>query len=41
MNKEQISIPEMNELARKSNPAKFDADKLCRLSVDGGMKYAF
>ncbi len=39
MNREKISLPEMDKIASEFNPAKFDADALCRLAVTGGMKY--
>ena len=39
MNREQISPAEMEVLAKDFHPEKFNADELCRLAVDGGMKY--
>ena len=39
MNREQIAPAEMERLAQKFNPSKFDAEEICRLAVDGGMKY--
>ena len=39
MNREQIPPEEMAQYARSFNPEKFDADALCRLAVEGGMKY--
>lgn len=39
MNREQISPEEMEKLAGKFNPSKFNAEEICRLAVDGGMKY--
>ena len=39
MNREQIPHSEMEETARSFNPENFDADALCRLAIEGGMKY--
>lgn len=39
MNREQIAPSEMERLAQEFNPSKFDAEEICRLAVDGGMKY--
>ena len=39
MNREQISPSEMEREARDFHPDRFDADEICRLAVDGGMKY--
>lgn len=39
MNREQISPGEMKKYAESFNPVFFDADEICRLAVDGGMKY--
>ena len=39
MNREQIPPAEMEQLARDFSPERFDADALCRLAVEGGMKY--
>ena len=39
MNREQISPAEMEVLAKDFNPEKFNADEICQLAVDGGMKY--
>ena len=39
MNREQIPPVEMERLARDFAPERFDAEALCRLAVEGGMKY--
>ncbi len=39
MNREGIPPAEMEELARKFQPSGFDAEAICQLAVDGGMKY--
>jgi alpha-L-fucosidase len=39
MNREQTTPEEFEKLAMEFNPVKFDADKICQLAVDGGMKY--
>ena len=39
MNREQISPAELELLAKDFHPERFNADELCRLAVDGGMKY--
>ena len=39
MNREQISPAEMEALAKDFDPEKFNADEICQLAVDGGMKY--
>jgi len=39
MNREQIPPAEMEKVAAEFDPAKFDADEICQLAVDGGMKY--
>ena len=39
MNREQIPPREMEQYARSFNPEKFDAGALCRLAVEGGMRY--
>ncbi len=39
MNREQIPPSEMYEIAKKFNPEKFDAEEICKLAVDAGMKY--
>ena len=39
MNREQIAPEEMRACAREFHPDKFDADEVCDLAVDGGMKY--
>ena len=39
MNREQIPPAEMEKLAKKFNPSRFSAEEICRLAVDGGMKY--
>ena len=39
MNREQIPPAEMAELAKEFDPEKFDAEFLCRLAVESGMKY--
>ena len=39
MNREQIPPAQMKEYAKAFNPEKFNADEICQLAVDGGMKY--
>lgn len=39
MNREKLTPAEMQEVAKRFNPEKFDADEICQLAVDGGMKY--
>ncbi len=39
MNREQIPPAEMDQIAQQFNPERFDADAICDLAVDGGMKY--
>lgn len=39
MNRERISPEEYRKLADNFNPEKFNADDICQLAVDGGMKY--
>jgi len=39
MNRERIAPAEMKKIASEFHPERFDADELCRLAVDGGMKY--
>ncbi len=39
MNREQIPPAEIEALSEQFAPDAFDADALCRLAVDGGMKY--
>ena len=39
MNRERIAPAEMEKFARTFQPEHFDADELCRLAVDGGMRY--
>lgn len=39
MNREQIPPEEMRSIAQNFNPDKFDADAICRLALDSGMKY--
>ena len=39
MNRERIAPEEYRKLADKFNPEKFNADEICQLAVDGGMKY--
>lgn len=39
MNRERIFPAQMTELARSFAPSRFDADGICRLAVEGGMKY--
>lgn len=39
MNREKISPAEMNKIGRKFNPVNFNADAICELAVNGGMKY--
>lgn len=39
MNREQISPAEMEKIAKTFKPDQFNAEELCQLAVDGGMKY--
>ena len=39
MNRERIAPEEMEKTAADFRPRHFDADALCRLAVDGGMRY--
>lgn len=39
MNREQLSCDDMRREAEKFDPVNFDADAICRLAVDAGMKY--
>ncbi len=39
MNREQIPVEEMEALAGNFHPDNFNADEICRLAVEGGMKY--
>ncbi len=39
MNRERIAPAEMEKFARTFRPDHFDADELCQLAVDGGMRY--
>lgn len=39
MNRERIAPSEMERFARSFRPEHFSADELCRLAVDGGMRY--
>ena len=39
MNREQLSADEMREIAKTFNPEKFNAEEICQLAVDAGMKY--
>ncbi|MBR4664124.1 MAG: alpha-L-fucosidase [Lentisphaeria bacterium] len=39
MNRERIAPAEMEKFARTFRPEHFDADELCQLAVDGGMRY--
>ena len=39
MNRERIKPEKMQKIAKKFSPDDFDADKICKLAVDGGMKY--
>ena len=39
MNREAITPDEMRKIAARFNPEKFNADEICQLAVDGGMKY--
>lgn len=39
MNREQIPPEEMRRVAQTFDPGCFDADRICRLAVEGGMKY--
>ena len=38
MNREAITPEEMEDIARKFDPEKFNADEICQLAVDGGMR---
>ncbi len=39
MNRERIEPAEYSKLADRFNPVNFNADEICQLAVDGGMKY--
>lgn len=39
MNREKLSRQEMLNLAQQFQPSRFDAEQLCQLAVEGGMKY--
>ncbi len=39
MNRERISSPSLRELAKDFNPSAFDADKICDLACESGMRY--
>ncbi len=39
VNREKMSLDKLKSVATDFNPVAFDADKLCRLALDGGMKY--
>ena len=39
MNREQIPAEEMVEIAKTFNPVNFNAEEICQLAVDAGMKY--
>lgn len=39
MNREQLSVEEMKAVAKTFNPDKFDAEEICKLAVESGMKY--
>jgi len=39
MNRERISPGEYRKLAVRFNPVNFDADQICQLAIEGGMKY--
>jgi alpha-L-fucosidase len=39
MNREKIPKSQLREIAEAFDPSRFDADALCRLAVDAGMKY--
>lgn len=39
MNRERIAPEEMKKEAEKFNPEKFNAEEICQLAIDGGMKY--
>ena len=38
-NREEIPLEEYNQLAARFTAKDFDADKLCRMAVDAGMRY--
>lgn len=39
MNREQIAPEEIRKVAKEFQPKRFNADEICQLAVDGGMKY--
>ncbi len=39
MNRERLSHEEMRALAQQFNPVNFDADRICDLAADAGMRY--
>ena len=39
MNREQISVEEIRRLGKEFDPEAFDAEALCQLAEEGGMKY--
>ncbi len=39
MNREKISLAEMERIASEFNPSEFDANAICSLAIEGGMKY--
>lgn len=39
MNREQIPPREMEKTAQQFDPSAFNADEICQLAVDGGMRY--
>jgi alpha-L-fucosidase len=38
-NREEIPLEEYKQLAARFTAENFDADKLCRMAVDAGMRY--
>lgn len=39
MNRERMTHEQMNALAQQFKPDRFDADEICQLAVDSGMRY--
>jgi alpha-L-fucosidase len=39
MNRERLSLDDMRDLARRFKPDRFNADELCDLAVESGMRY--
>lgn len=39
VNREKMTADELEKVAAGFNPTEFDADALCRLALDGGMRY--